>query len=136
MMICGLLFGMVAFAQAQQGGGRQGGGPGGPGGRMGGMNPEARVKQLDEKLKLSDDQKTKLTAIFTEQAEAMKKAREEGQAGGGREAMMKMREENEKKVNAVLTADQQKAYKAWQEEQRAEIEKRMKERQEKRQGGN
>lgn len=67
MMICGLLFSMVAFAQAQQEGGR----PGGPGGRMG-ANPEARVKQLDEKLKLSDDQKAKLTTIFTEQGEAQK----------------------------------------------------------------
>jgi len=124
MMICGLLLGMVAFAQAQQGGGR-------PGGRMGMMNPENRVKQLDEKLKLSDEQKTKLTAIFTEQTEAMKKAREErseGQNGGGREAMQKMREENEKKINEVLTADQQKTYKAWQEERRAEMQKRMQDR--------
>lgn len=124
MMICGLLFGMVVFAQAQQGGGRQGGGMG--------MNPEARVKQLDEKLKLADDQKTKLTAIFTEQADAQKKLREEAQAGGDRaamrEKMTKMREENDKKVNAVLTAEQQKTYKAWQEEQRAEMQKRMAER--------
>ncbi|GAB1462262.1 hypothetical protein MASR2M52_02400 [Pedobacter sp.] len=124
MMICGLLFGMVVFAQAQQGGGRQGGGMG--------MNPEARVKQLDEKLKLADDQKTKLSTIFTEQADAQKKLREEAQASGDRaamrEKMTKMREENDKKVNAVLTAEQQKTYKAWQEEQRAEMQKRMAER--------
>ena len=126
-MICGLLFGMVAFAQAQQ--------DGKPGGRMGKMNPENRVKQLDEKLKLSDEQKTKLTTLFTEQAEAMKKAREEGQNGGGREAMQKMRTENEQKINAILTADQQKAYKAMQEEQRAQMKKRMEERRNK-DGGN
>lgn len=135
MMICGLLFGMVAFAQAQQGGGRPGGGPGG---RMG-MNPEARVKQLDEKLKLSDDQKTKLTAIFTDQVEAQKKMREEAQGGGDRQAMMekmqKMRAELETKVNGVLTDDQKKTYKAMLDEQKAEMEKRMKERQERR-GGN
>lgn len=132
MMICGLLFGMVAFAQAQPGQGRQGGGPGG---RMG-MNPEARVKQLDEKLKLSDDQKTKLTAIFTEQADAQKKMREEAQGGGDRQAMMekmqKMRTELETKVSGVLTDDQKKTYKAMLDEQKAEMEKRMKERQ----GGN
>ena len=129
MMICGLLFGMVAFAQAQQEGGR----PGGPGGRMG-INPEARVKQLDEKLKLSDDQKAKLTTIFTEQVEAQKKLREE--AGGDRQAMMekmqKMRADLETKIGSVLNDEQKKTYKAMVEEQRAEMEKRMKERQ----GGN
>jgi len=126
MMICGLLFGMVAFAQAQQESGR----PGGPGGRMG-ANPEARVKQLDEKLKLSDDQKAKLTTIFTEQGEAQKKLREE--AGGDRQAMMekmqKMRAELETKISAVLNDEQKKTYRAMVEEQRAEMEKR-------RQGGN
>lgn len=128
MMICGLLLGMVAFAQAQPGQGRQGGGPGG---RMG-MNPENRVKQLDEKLKLSDEQKTKLTAIFTDQADAQKKMREEGQAGGDRQAMMekiqKMRAELETKVIAVLNDEQKKTYKAMLDEQKAEMEKRMKER--------
>jgi protein CpxP len=121
MMICGLILGVVAFAQAQQpGGGRQGGG------RM--MNPEARVKQLDEKLKLSDEQKTKLTSLFTAQADAQKKMREEAQDGDReamREKMQAFRADNEKKLNAILTADQQKAYKAFQEEQRAEMEKRM-----------
>lgn len=130
MMICGLLFGMVAFAQAQQEGGR----PGGPGGRMG-TNPEARVKQLDEKLKLSDDQKAKLTTIFTEQGEAQKKLREEA-AGGDRQAMMekmqKMRADLETKVSSVLNDEQKKTYKAMLDEQKAEMEKRMKERQ----GGN
>jgi len=132
MMICGLLFSIVAFAQAQPGQGRQGGGPGG---RMG-MNPEARVKQLDEKLKLSDDQKTKLTSIFTEQADAQKKMREEAQGGGDRQAMMekmqKMRAELETKVAGVLTEDQKKTYKVMLDEQKAEMEKRMRERQ----GGN
>jgi len=138
MMICGLLFGMVAFAQAQPGQGRP---AGGPGGRMG-MNPEARVKQLDEKLKLSDDQKAKLTTIFTEQADAQKKMREErteGQGGGDRQAMMermqKSRAELETKVTAVLNDEQKKTYKTMLDEQKAENEKRMKERQE-RSGGN
>ncbi|MFW0716705.1 hypothetical protein [Pedobacter sp. N23S346] len=117
MMICGLMLGMAGFAQAQQGGGR---------GMM--MKPEERVKQLDEKLKLSDDQKTKLTAVFTEQADTMKKLREEGQ-GGDREAMrekvQKLRADNDIKVSAVLTDDQKKTYEAWQKEQRAEMQKRM-----------
>lgn len=118
MMICGLMLGIAGFANAQQGGGQ---------GRMM-MKPEERVKQLDEKLKLSDDQKTKLTTVFTEQAETMKKMREEMQGGGDRDAMrekmQKMRADNDAKVTAVLTDDQKKTYEAWQKEQRAEMEKR------------
>lgn len=116
-MICGLMLGIAGFANAQQGGGQ---------GRMT-MKPEERVKQLDEKLKLSDDQKTKLTTVFTEQAETMKKMREEMQGGDRdamREKMQKMRADNDAKVTAVLTDDQKKTYETWQKEQRAEMEKR------------
>jgi protein CpxP len=117
LMICGLMLGIAGFAQAQQGGGR---------GMM--MKPEERVKQLDEKLKLSEEQKTKLTAVFTEQAESMKKMREEMQ-GGDRDAMrekiQKFRAENDVKVSAILTDDQKKTYEVWQKEQRAEMQKRM-----------
>ncbi|KLT67490.1 Spy/CpxP family protein refolding chaperone [Pedobacter sp. BMA] len=124
MMICALLFSVVTFANAQQGGGPL------RGGMM--MKPEDRVKQLDEKLKLSDDQKTKLTAIYVEQAETMKKMREEAK-DGDRDAMrekgQKLRAESELKITALLTEDQKKTYKTWQDEQRAEMEKRMKERQ-------
>lgn len=114
------MLGIAGFAQAQQGGGQ------GRGGMM--MKPEERVKQLDEKLKLSDDQKTKLTTVFTEQAEAMKKMREEMQGADRdamREKMQKFRADNDTKVSAVLTDDQKKTYEAWQKEQRAEMQKRM-----------
>lgn len=120
LMICGLMLGIAGFAQAQQGGGQ------GRGGMM--MKPEERVRQLDEKLKLSDDQKTKLTTVFTEQAEAMKKMREEMQGADRdamREKMQKFRADNDTKVSAVLTDDQKKTYEAWQKEQRAEMQKRM-----------
>lgn len=130
LIICGLLFSVVTFAQAQQGGGQ--------GGQRRMMAPEDRVKQLDEKVKLTDDQKTKATAVYTEAAEAQKKMREEMQAGGGgdRQAMMekmqKMTADTDAKINAFLTEDQKKAYKAWQDEVKAAREKMMKERQ---QGG-
>ena len=129
VMICGLLFSVVTFAQAQQGG--QGAG------RRMAASPEDRVKQLDEKVKLTDDQKTKATAVYTEAAEGMKKMREEMQGGGGdRQAMMekmqKMNAETDSKINAFLTEDQKKAYKTWQDEVKAAREKMMKERQ---QGG-
>jgi len=130
MIICGLLFSVVTFANAQQGGQRPGGG------RMGGT-PEERLKQLDEKVKLTDEQKTKATAVYAEAAEAQKKMREEMQGGGGdmtamREKMQKMTADTDTKINAFLTEDQKKAYKTWQDEVKAAREKAMKERQ---QGG-
>ncbi|MES2448307.1 MAG: hypothetical protein V4546_14065 [Bacteroidota bacterium] len=126
LMICGLLFATVAFANAQQGGGRPGGG------RMMAA-PEERVKQLDEKVKLTDDQKTKATAVYTAAADEMKKMREEMQGGGDRQVMMekmqKMNAETDTKLNAIFTADQKTAYKVWQDQVKADREKAMKERQ-------
>lgn len=125
LIICGLLFSVVTFASAQGQG------------RMGGT-PEERIKrqtdQLVEKLKLTDEQKTKATAIITAQVTAQTKMREEAQAGGGdRAAMMeKMQKANaevQAKITEILTDDQKKAYKTWLDEQKAEQEKRMKERQ-------
>ena len=123
MMICGLLFATVTFASAQQGGQR----------RMM-ATPEERVKQLDEKVKLTDDQKTKATAVYTAAADEMKKAREEAQAGGGdRKAMMekfqKMNSDTDTKINAFLTDAQKATYKTWQDEVKAARDKAMKERQ-------
>ena len=127
IMICGLLFGLGALANAQDAK------PAGGQGRMG-MNPEARVKQLDEKLKLTEDQKTKLTTIFTDQVAAQKKQREEG-AGASEdravrmERMQKQRADLETKIGAVLNDDQNKTYHKMMEEQKAEMQKRMQERQ-------
>lgn len=125
LIICGLLFSVVTFAKAQQGGGR-----------MPQATPEEKVKQLDEKVKLNDEQKTKATAVYTDAAAAQKKMREEMQGGGDRQAMMekmqKMNADTDTKLNAILTADQQKAYKTWQDQVKADREKARKERQ---QGG-
>ena len=128
LIICGLLFSAVTFASAQGQGG---------GGRMGGT-PEERIKrqtdQLVEKLKLTDEQKTKATAVFTAQVAAQTKMREEMQAGGGdraamMEKMQKMNTETQTKISEFLTEDQKKVYKTWLDEQKAAMEKRMKERQ-------
>ena len=117
-----LVAGLAFAANAQQGGGR-----------MAQATPEEKVKQLDEKVKLSDEQKTKATVVYTEAAETQKKMREEMQAGGDRQGMMekmqKMTADTEKKLNEMLTADQQKAYKTWQDEVKAAREKMMRERQ-------
>ncbi|MBC7614898.1 MAG: hypothetical protein H7202_02410 [Pedobacter sp.] len=127
LIICGLLFSVVAFASAQGQGGQ---------GRMGGT-PEERIKrqtdQLVEKLKLTDEQKGKAAVVFTAHVAAQTKMREEMQAGGGdmaamREKMQKMNTDLQAKINEFLTDDQKKAYKTMLDEQKAEQEKRMKER--------
>ncbi|MES2419445.1 MAG: hypothetical protein V4541_14765 [Bacteroidota bacterium] len=124
MIICGLLFSVVTFANAQQGGQGRGG------------TPEERAKrqtdQLVEKLKLSDEQKTKAAAVITEQIAAQAKMRADNQ-GGDRAAMMekmqKIAAETEGKINAFLNDDQKKAYKTMLDEQKAAREKMMKDRQ-------
>lgn len=124
MMICGLLFATVTFANAQQGGQR----------RMM-ATPEERVKQLDEKVKLTDDQKTKATAVYTAIATDQKKMMEEMMAGGApdrtkmQEARAKMTADTDAKINAILTDAQKTTYKTWQDEVKAAREKAMKERQ-------
>lgn len=119
MLVAGLAF----AANAQQGGGQ----------RRAQATPEERVKLLDEKVKLNDEQKTKATVVYNEALEAQKKLREEMQAGGDRQGMMdkmkKMNADTDKKLNTMLTEDQQKAYKTWQDEVKAAREKAMKERQ-------
>ncbi len=125
LVICGLLFSVVTFANAQQAGGQR---------RM--QAPEDRVKALDEKVKLTDDQKTKATEIYTAAAGELKKMRDDAVAAGGtvdREAMMaksqKISAEVETKINAFLTDTQKTAYKTWQDEMKAAREKAQKERQ-------
>lgn len=123
IVICGLLFSAVTFANAQQGGQRRAQ-----------ATPEERVKQLDEKVKLTDDQKTKATEVYTVAASETKKMREEMQGGGGdmtamRERMTKMNKDLNTKIITMLTDDQKTAYKTWQDEVKAAREKAMKERQ-------
>jgi protein CpxP len=124
LMICGLLFSVITFANAQEGQGQRQGGRG-----MG--TPEERAKrqteQLAEKLKLTDDQKAKVSVIYTEQAASMSKVREE--AKGDRAVMMaamaKANEATDAKVTALLNEDQKKAFATWQEERKEMMKKRM-----------
>jgi len=123
LIICGLLFSVITFAQAQDGQ-RQGGGRG-----MG--NPEERAKVLAEKLKLTDDQKAKVAAIYVEQGAKMKKLRDS--LGDDREAwrgvMQKSNAAGEAKIEALLTTDEQKkAFAAWKTERAEAMKKRAAER--------
>jgi Spy/CpxP family protein refolding chaperone len=85
-----------------------------------GFSVDDRVKQISERLKLTSDQQKKIRAIYEKQGEEMRKMFEQMGQGGDREAMretmQKQREKNEKEVEALLTADQKKAYAAWRQE--------------------
>jgi len=122
LIICGLLFSVVTFANAQDGQGRRG---------NGGGTPEERAKrqteQLAEKLKLSDDQKAKVQAIYLEQGPKMRKLRDSlgDNREGFRAAMLKTNAQNEAKIAAVLTDDQKKAFTAWIKERNEAMKKRQ-----------
>ena len=117
LMICGMLFSVVTFANAQ-------------GSRNMGTPEERATKmttQLTEKLALTVDQQAKVKSILLDQNAAMAKTREE--AGEDRKAartkMMANMQESNAKINAVLTEDQKKAFAAYQEERKAAMQKRM-----------
>ncbi|UKT64637.1 hypothetical protein [Pedobacter mucosus] len=121
IMICALVFSVITYANAQQGGG---------GGRMGGT-PEERAKrntdQLVEKLKLTEDQKTKVMEIYTTQNAAMAKDREAagGDMSGMREKMTKMTAETNTKIEAILTDEQKTAFKVMLDERKKQMEARQ-----------
>jgi Spy/CpxP family protein refolding chaperone len=92
-----------------QGGG--GGGMGGGGGR-GGMAPEARVAAIDKAVTLTDDQKTKITAILTDDQKKMADLRA-SQDPDMRTKMMAMRTDENAKIKALLTDDQKPKFDAY-----------------------
>lgn len=123
----------MAFAQPGGGGGRgpgggfggPGGGFGGPGGGFGGGAGLLRNEEVRKELGLSEDQVAQLTKIAEEQREAGRALFQgQGQGGGdrqgppsaeeinrNRERIEKFADENEGKVNKVLSAEQQGKYK-------------------------
>ena len=116
-MICGMLFGVITLTNAQDGGRKM-------------MSPQERAtkstEKLAEKLKLSDEQKSKVLAIYTEQATAMATDMKaaEGDRKAKREEMMAARAANEAKIEALLTEEQKKVYDSLKAERKAAMEKR------------
>ncbi|MCQ6959379.1 Spy/CpxP family protein refolding chaperone [Mucilaginibacter aquariorum] len=104
MMICLFLLGVSAVSFAQ---GRQR------------MSTADRVKAMKESLKLSDDQVTKITAIYDAQTKSMDSLRN---AGGDRAAMRPMMQATNDKVKAVLTPEQAAAFQKEMDERRARMQ--------------
>ena len=84
------------------------------GGGMGRMTPEARVAAIDKAVTLTDDQKTKITAIYTEDQKKMMDMRN---SGDDMQTLMPkiqaMRAEENTKIKALLTDDQKPKFDAY-----------------------
>jgi len=88
------------------------------------MSPEDRAKQLQTQLSLNDDQTAKVTAVFKTQAVKMDSIRTaaNGDRDAMRSAMMPLRQATTTQIMAILTPDQQTAYKKMQDEMRARMQ--------------
>ena len=114
LLVAGVMLVAGSFvSMAQPGGGR----PGGQGGRR--FDPaqmaQRRADMMKETVKLTDEQDAKVVALYKEESEAMQKLMQSGQRPQmDRESMQKQREEQNKKLQAILTPEQ---YKTWTEAQ-------------------
>ncbi len=113
-LLIAILFG-TTLSMAQYGGGGQR------------MTPEERAKQqtaeLKEALSLDKNQEKKVYDLNVESGKKMQKMREE-MGGNGfsdemRDKMRTMREETDKEMKKILSADQYKKYEKYQEERRS-----------------
>ncbi|MBK0378825.1 Spy/CpxP family protein refolding chaperone [Mucilaginibacter segetis] len=103
MLICCFLVGITAVSRAQ-------------GGRM---STADRVKRMQASLKLTDDQVTKITAVYDAQAKQIDSLRN---AGGDRSAFRPIMTATNEKIKAILTPEQQEAYQKEMEERRARMQ--------------
>jgi protein CpxP len=105
MMICLFLLGISAVSYAQ---GRQR------------MSAADRVKAMKESLKLSDDQVTKITAVYDAQMKSIDSLRNAG--GDMRSQMRPMMQAANEKVKAILTPEQAAAWQKEMDERRARMQ--------------
>lgn len=82
---------------------------GGGGGRM---TPEARVAAIDKAVTLTDDQKTKITALYTADQKKMQDLMA-AQDPDMRTKMMAMRTDENTQIKALLTDDQKPKFDAY-----------------------
>jgi Spy/CpxP family protein refolding chaperone len=106
-MVAGLVIvamvSQVAMAQREEGRRGRGGRDGGPGGGMMGQMSAGRLlraKEVQDALKLTDEQKEKITKINDDAREAMQE--------GGREKFAEIMKDTSEKINEVLDDGQEK----------------------------
>ena len=100
MLACCFVIGAASMSFAQ-------GGQGGGGGLMM-MDPAQRTARLKDQLKLTDDQVTKITAIYTAEGAKIDSIRKAG--GDLRTAFMPIMQADQAKIKAVLTPEQADAF--------------------------
>jgi Spy/CpxP family protein refolding chaperone len=85
---------------------------------------ERRVGMLTERLQLSQTQATQIRQILTQESEQMRAIFEKSEAGADRESlrpqMQSLRQDTDKKIDAVLTDQQRKTYGELREQMRKE----------------
>jgi len=78
------------------------------------VSSQARVEALSKQVNLTDEQKPKVTALFDEEIKQMQSLRAEanGDPAKRQEKLRALRQENDKKLKAILTPEQ---WEKWQE---------------------
>lgn len=103
--------------------------PGGPGGgqRRGMMTVDEQVKELDEKLQLTDEQKTKIKAILEDQRkQAGAVMQDESMSREDKMAKMRnIREATDGKIRDLLNDDQKKKFDQMLQERRDRMRQRQ-----------
>ena len=120
-LLAAWLLATVAFAQQNQGGGDQ------QGPRRGMPSVEDQLKNLTDRLSLTDDQQTKIKPILEDQRTQMQalmkddSLSQEDKRSKGRA----IRESTSGKIRGVLTDDQKKKYDAMEQEMRDRMRQRQ-----------
>jgi Spy/CpxP family protein refolding chaperone len=95
------------------------------------MNPEKMSAMLQTKLSLTDAQKAQITPILADRQQKMKELQADN-SGRPMQRGRKMKgimEDSDKKINAILTPDQQKQYAALEAQMREQMKERRAEKQ-------
>lgn len=108
LVLCAMLISGTTFAQR----GGQGGGQQGPPPIPSSKEIKAMVSDLAEEISLNEDQETEILALYTAHFKEVKKKTSSGRPD--RDEMEALKNDFEDEVNAVLTDEQQKLFKAYQ----------------------
>ncbi len=89
-------------------------------GKKGRPTVEQRVERLNKELNLTDEQKTKVTALFEDEGKKMRDMRGDTNLDPQqrREKMQELRKETDTKMKAILKPDQYEKYQKLQEQMR------------------
>ena len=117
LFLCGLS--AYAFQSAPPPGGQRG-----QGGGRGPMNVEDQVKQLTERLNLTDDQQGKVKAILEDGRTQMQKLRGDDSMSQ-EDKMRSIHDATTAKIRDILTDDQKKKFDELEQERRERMKQRQ-----------